>query len=103
MPVRMEVDAAAAPWPQTCDRANQRALAGARFSGHQQPFTGLYDDFRVPDHRGAIVERDRKILQAQDRLAFDFAALDATDAVTALGALKAVQRHHERGDAPRAG
>ena len=42
-------------------------------------------------------------LQAEHGVALGLAALDAADAVAALGALEPVERHHQRGDAPRAG
>ena len=101
--VGMEIDAAAAPRPQPRDRAHQRALAGAGFAGHQQPLAGLDHDFGFADHGGAVVERHREIVEAEHGVALGLAALDAADAVAALGALEPVERHHQRGDAARAG
>src|SRR5207249_4429030 len=98
-----EVDAAAAPWPETGDGAHERALATAGFAGHQQPFAGLDHYLGFTDHRGAVVERHREIVKAQHGVALGFAALDAADTVAALGTLESIERHRQRGDPARAG
>ena len=82
-PVGMEIDAAAAPWPQPGDGAHQRALAGAGFAGHQHPLAGLDHDFGLADHGGAVVERHREVVQAEHGVALGLAALDAAEAVAA--------------------
>ena len=101
--VGMEIDAAAAPWPQPRQRTDQRALAGAGFAGHQQPLAGFDDDLCFLDDGGAVIERDREIVEAQHGVALGLAALDAADAVALLGALEAIERHHQRSDAAGAG
>src|SRR3954463_8160787 len=98
----MEIDAAAAPRPQPGNGAHQRTLSRSGFAGDQQSLTRLHNHLSVADDRGAIIERDRKVVEAEDCVALYFAALDAADAVAALGALKPVERHHQRGNPPRA-
>ena len=99
----MEVDAAATPRPQPRERTHQRALAGAGFARHQQPFARFDHHVRFADHGGAVVERNREIVQAEHGFAFGLTALDAADAVAALGTLRPVKRHHQGRDAARAG
>src|SRR5580704_15946367 len=66
--VGMEIDAAAAPWPETCDGAHQRALAGAGFAGDQQALARLDHDLGLADHFFAGVERHREIVEAEHGL-----------------------------------
>ena len=91
----MEIDTPAAPRPQPCDRTHQCAFAGAGFTGHEQPFAGFDHHFRFADHSGAVVERHRQIVQAENSITFGLAALDTADAIAALGTLKPVKRHHQ--------
>ena len=67
-------------------------------AGHQQPLAGFDCHFRFPHHRRAVIERHRQILQAENNVAVGFTALDAADAVAALGTLEAVERHHQGSD-----
>ncbi len=62
---------------------------------HQQALAGLDRHFGFADHGGAVVERDREIAEAQHGVALGLAALDAADAVALLGALEAIERHHQ--------
>src|SRR3984893_3538766 len=79
------------------------ALAGPGFASHQQPFAGLDHHFCFTDTSGAVVEGHRKIVEAENSIAFDFAVLDAADTVATLGTFKSVERHHQRCGAARAG
>src|SRR5947208_5259757 len=84
-------------------RADQRAFAGPGLAGHQQALAGFDDDLRFADDGGAVIERDREIVEAQHGVALGLAALDAADAVALLGALEAIERPHQRSDAAGAG
>ena len=57
------LDMAFAPGPQTGNGAHQRALAGARLSGNENPFAARDHDLGVLDHYGAVLERDREMAE----------------------------------------
>ena len=89
-----------APGPEPCDRAHQRALAGAGLADDQHPLAGRDIHFGLLHHAGAVVEPHRKSVQTQRRVIM-LAARDQLDAAGLLGLFERIQRSDERRNAPR--
>ena len=79
---------AAAPRPEARDGPHQRRLARAGFAGHQHPLARLDCDLGFLDHGGAVVERDREIIEAEDGAVVGFASVDASERIALFRTLQ---------------
>ena len=76
--------------PEPRNGADQRAFSRAGFSRDQHPLSAHDGNLSLVDDRGAIIERDRKVVQSQLRRSLPLDPLNAAEVFAGFRLLQRV-------------